>query len=81
MDLSELDRRDFLTTVGRCAGGLCAGCASWRGVPVPVGEGFDLRGKVARVLCLVDRGEGAVEAFRERGIALEPLFTREDLPV
>ena len=27
MDLTELDRRDFLTTVGRCAGGLCAGCA------------------------------------------------------
>jgi orotate phosphoribosyltransferase len=38
-------------------------------------------GKVARVLCLVDRGEGAAEAFAERGIALEPLFTREDLPV
>ncbi|MBW2314026.1 MAG: orotate phosphoribosyltransferase [Deltaproteobacteria bacterium] len=38
-------------------------------------------GKVARVLCLVDRGEGAAEAFAERGIPLEPLFTREDLPV
>lgn len=38
-------------------------------------------GKVARVLCLVDRGEGALEAFAERGITLEPLFTREDLPV
>jgi len=38
-------------------------------------------GKVARVLCLVDRGEGAMEAFRERGLVLEPLFTREDLPI
>jgi orotate phosphoribosyltransferase len=38
-------------------------------------------GKVARVLCLVDRGEGAAEAFAERGIALEALFTRADLPV
>ncbi len=37
--------------------------------------------KVARVLCLVDRGEGAAEAFAERGIALEPLFARADLPV
>jgi orotate phosphoribosyltransferase len=37
-------------------------------------------GKVARVLCLVDRGEGAREAFAERGLALEPLFTRADLP-
>jgi orotate phosphoribosyltransferase len=38
-------------------------------------------GKVARVLCLVDRGEGAVEAFAERGVTLEPLFTRGDLGV
>jgi len=38
-------------------------------------------GKVARVLCLVDRGEGAAEAFAERGIELEALFTRADLPV
>jgi len=38
-------------------------------------------GKVARVLCLVDRGEGALEAFAERGIELEPIFTRDDLPV
>ena len=38
-------------------------------------------GKVARVLCIVDRGEGASEAFAERGIELEALFTREDLPV
>jgi orotate phosphoribosyltransferase len=38
-------------------------------------------GKVARVLCLVDRGEGAAEAFAARGVALEPLFTRSDLPV
>lgn len=36
-------------------------------------------GKVARVLCLVDRGEGAREAFAARGLALEPLFTRADL--
>jgi hypothetical protein len=29
----------------------------------------------------VDRGEGAVEAFAARGIALESLFTRTDLPL
>jgi orotate phosphoribosyltransferase len=38
-------------------------------------------GKVFRVVCLVDRGEGAAEAFRERGLELEALFTRVDLPV
>jgi orotate phosphoribosyltransferase len=38
-------------------------------------------GKVARVLCLVDRGEGARDAFAEHGIELEALFTREDLPL
>ena len=37
--------------------------------------------KVGRVLCLVDRGEGAADAFAERGVALEALFTRSDLPV
>jgi orotate phosphoribosyltransferase len=36
-------------------------------------------GKVTRVLCVVDRDEGAREAFAERGLALEPLFTRADL--
>ena len=38
-------------------------------------------GKVARVLCLVDRGEGAAEAFAERGVTLEAIFGREDLGV
>jgi orotate phosphoribosyltransferase len=38
-------------------------------------------GKVARVLCLVDRGEGAREAFAARGLELEPLYTRDDLPL
>jgi len=38
-------------------------------------------GKVARVICLVDRGEGAAEAFAERGITLEAIFGREDLPI
>ena len=38
-------------------------------------------GKVKRVLCIVDRGEGAAEAFAKRGLALEALFTRKDLPV
>ncbi len=37
--------------------------------------------KVARVLCLVDRGEGAAEAFAEHGLTLEALFRREHLPV
>jgi orotate phosphoribosyltransferase len=36
-------------------------------------------GKVARVLCIVDRAEGAAEAFEKRGVTLEPLFTRVDL--
>ena len=47
-------------------------------------EAFDLvraaGGKVARVLCIVDRSEGAAEAFAARGLALEALFTRKDLP-
>lgn len=38
-------------------------------------------GKVTRVLCLVDRGEGAAEAFANRGLALEAVFSRADLPV
>ncbi|MEE9393473.1 MAG: orotate phosphoribosyltransferase [Planctomycetota bacterium] len=38
-------------------------------------------GKVARVLCLVDRGEGAKEAFTAAGYRLESLFSRSDLPV
>jgi len=38
-------------------------------------------GKVARVICLVDRGEGAVEAFAARGVRLEAIFGRDDLPV
>lgn len=38
-------------------------------------------GKVARVICLVDRGEGALEAFAERGVRLEAVFHREDLPI
>ena len=38
-------------------------------------------GRVARVLCLVDRGEGAAAAFAARGVTLEALFTRKDLPV
>ena len=38
-------------------------------------------GKVARVLCLVDRGEGAGEAFAERGVTLEAVFGRADLGV
>jgi len=38
-------------------------------------------GKVARVICLVDRGEGAVEAFAERGVTLEAIFHRDDLPI
>jgi len=36
-------------------------------------------GKVARIICLVDRGEGASEAFAERGLLLEPVFTHQDL--
>ncbi len=37
--------------------------------------------KVARVLCIVDRGEGAADAFAARGLTLESLYTRGDLPV
>lgn len=36
-------------------------------------------GKVTRVLCLVDRGEGGAEAFARRGLALEAIYTRVDL--
>ena len=38
-------------------------------------------GKVVRVLCIVDRCEGAAEAFESRGLDLEAIFTRADLPV
>ena len=38
-------------------------------------------GKVARVLCLVDRGEGGAEAFARRGLTLESVYTRRDLPL
>jgi orotate phosphoribosyltransferase len=38
-------------------------------------------GNVTRVLCILDRGEGAAEAFAARGLTLEALFTRKDLPV
>jgi orotate phosphoribosyltransferase len=38
-------------------------------------------GRVTRVLCIIDRGEGAAEAFAARGVKLEALFTRSDLPV
>jgi len=38
-------------------------------------------GKVTRVLCLVDRGEGGVAAFADRGLELEALFARADLPL
>jgi len=38
-------------------------------------------GKVVRVVCVVDRGEGAAAAFARRGIQLEALFGRADLPV
>jgi orotate phosphoribosyltransferase len=41
----------------------------------------DAGAKVGRVLCLVDRGEGAADAFARRGLELEALFTRDDLPV
>lgn len=38
-------------------------------------------GKVTRVLCIVDRGEGAADAFAARGLTLEALLGRGDLPV
>ncbi len=37
--------------------------------------------RVRRVLCLVDRGEGARQAFAEHGLELEALFGRDDLPL
>ena len=49
------------------------------------GDGVDAvwaaGGMVARVLCVVARGDGAADAFARRGLTLEPLFTRDDLPV
>ncbi len=38
-------------------------------------------GQVVRVLCIVDRGEGAADAFAARGLELEAIFGRSDLPV
>jgi orotate phosphoribosyltransferase len=38
-------------------------------------------GMVVRVLCIVDRGVGAAVAFAARGLELEALYRREDLPV
>ena len=54
-----------------------SGASTLEALDVVLSEG----GKVARVLCLVDRGEGAEQAFARRGLALEALFTRADLPV
>jgi orotate phosphoribosyltransferase len=38
-------------------------------------------GKVVRVLCVVDRGEEAAQVFAARGVVLESLFDRSDLPI
>ena len=38
-------------------------------------------GDVRRVICLVDRGEGASEAFAAAGYELEFVFGRDDLPI
>lgn len=40
-------------------------------------EGGDIR----RIICLVDRGEGAKEAFAAAGFTLESILGRADLPV
>ena len=41
----------------------------------------DAGGDVRRVICLVDRGEGASEAFAAAGYELEFVFGRDDLPI
>ena len=38
-------------------------------------------GDVRRVICLVDRGEGAREAFAAADLELEAVIGREDLPI
>jgi len=38
-------------------------------------------GNVTRAICLVDRCEGARQAFAARGLELEALFDRSDLPL
>jgi len=38
-------------------------------------------GKVERVYCLVDRGAGAMEAFAQRGVTLEPIFPLSELGI
>lgn len=38
-------------------------------------------GKPVRVLCVFDRGEGAREAFAAKGLELESIFERADLPI
>ena len=40
-----------------------------------------LGGALRPALVGADRGEGAEEAFAEKGFLLEPLFSRLDLPV
>ena len=69
-ELAKLKPRFFSVTFG-------AGGSTLEALDAVEAEG----GKVARVLCLVDRGEGAAEAFAARGIELEALFGRVDLPV
>ena len=76
--LRELLERLLGSASGRRA---LAGAAGAAALLLFVGAVEAAGGKVARVLCLVDRGEGAREAFAERGIELEAIFTRADLPV
>lgn len=38
-------------------------------------------GNVTRAICLVDRGEGAQQVFAARGLELETIFDRSDLPL
>lgn len=41
----------------------------------------DAGGRVVRVLCLMNRNEGATELFAEHGVVLESIFDRSDLPL
>ena len=52
-----------------------SGASAWKAIEAVTEQGC----RVARVLCLVDREEGATEFFREKGCAYLPIFCKSDL--
>jgi orotate phosphoribosyltransferase len=60
---------DVVTTGGSTLEALAAVRAEWPAV------------RCARAICLVDRLEGGRESLAREGVALTPIFTREEFPV